>query len=93
MEESALSEVLLLMPNWEGAVNMLEGRATIQSEPGRLEKWADGNLMKLNEGEILRLEYNSPAQQYRLWDLLAEMTWRSRKKKTKHESALCPHSH
>lgn len=60
---------------------MLEGRATIQSEPGRLEKWADGNLMKLNKGEILHLEYNSPVQQYRLWDLLAEMTWRSRKKK------------
>lgn len=72
---------------------MLEGRATIQSNLGRLEKWVDRNFMKFNKGKILHLEYNSPMQQYRLWDVLAEMTWRFWKTKTEYETALCPHSH
>lgn len=72
---------------------MLEGRATTQSSLGRLEKWADRNLLKLSKRKILHLEYNSTMQWYRLWDVLAEMTWRSWKTKTKHKTALSPHSH
>lgn len=30
-------------------VNMLEGRAAVQRDPGRLEEGANGNLMKYNK--------------------------------------------
>lgn len=70
----------------------LEGRATIQRDLGRLEKWADRDLMKVIKAK------------YYIWNIivlcngtgctvLAEMTWRSWKTKPKHESALCPHCH
>lgn len=71
----------------------LQGRATMQSNLGRLEKRADRNIMKVNKGKILYLEYSSPMQRYSLWDILAERTWRSWKTKPEHESVLCPHSH
>lgn len=42
MEERALPEVLLTMSKWERAVNMLEGRATIQSDLTDWRSWLTG---------------------------------------------------
>lgn len=47
MGGSALPETLLIIPNQERAVNMLEDRAAIQGP--------DKNLMKLNKGKVLDL--------------------------------------
>ena len=48
--------------------DMPEGRAAIQRDLGRLEKWTNKNLMKFNKGKwkVPHLGRNSPMQQYRL---------------------------
>lgn len=45
-----------------------EGHAAIQSNLDRVEKWADGNLMKFNKGKykVLHLGRNNPMHQYML---------------------------
>jgi len=45
-----------------GVADTLEGCAAIQRDLNRLEKWADKNLMKCNEGKckILLLRRNNP---------------------------------
>ncbi|KAK4812854.1 hypothetical protein QYF61_022580 [Mycteria americana] len=46
-------------------VQMLECRAAVQKDLERLEKWADGNLMKFSKGKVLHLGWSNPMQQYR----------------------------
>ena len=47
---------------------MPEGRAAIQRDLGRLEKWAKRNLMQFKKGKckVLHLGRNNPVQQYML---------------------------
>ncbi len=50
-----------------GAVNMLEGRVTIQRDLDRLERWACANLMKFNKKcKVLHLGRNSSRHRYML---------------------------
>lgn len=51
-----------------GEAGNLEGRATLQEELGRLEKWANKNLMKFNKNKckVLHLEKHNPRVQHRL---------------------------
>ena len=44
------------------------GCAAIQSELGRLESWAERNLVRFNKGKgrVLHLGRNNPRHQYRL---------------------------
>ena len=63
---------------------MPEGHAAIQRDLDRLEKWADGNLMKLNKEKckVLHLGRNNPMPQYmleaaKLESNLAKRTWGS----------------
>ena len=52
-----------------GAADTSEGRAAIQRDLNRLEKWADRNLMKLNKEKhkVLHLGRNNPMHQCVLW--------------------------
>ncbi|GAB0179957.1 cAMP-dependent protein kinase inhibitor alpha [Grus japonensis] len=51
-----------------GAVDMLEGRDTIQRDPDRLERWASVNLMKFNKVmcKVLHMGCGNPKHNYRL---------------------------
>ena len=49
-----------------GVVDTLEGCAAIQRDLGRLESWAERNLMRFNKGKRLHLVRNNPMHQYRL---------------------------
>ncbi|KAK4830517.1 hypothetical protein QYF61_011459 [Mycteria americana] len=51
-----------------GEADMPGGCAAIQRDLNRLEKWADGNLMKFNKEKfkVLQLERNKPRHQYML---------------------------
>ena len=51
MGGSALSATLLTTANWGGAINILEGKASIQRDLDRLEKWADWNFIKFNKSK------------------------------------------
>lgn len=48
-----------------GATDTLKGRAVIQRDFERLEKWANMNAFQFNEGKckVLHLGYNKPIQQ------------------------------
>ncbi|PKU36853.1 rna-directed dna polymerase from mobile element jockey-like [Limosa lapponica baueri] len=50
-----------------GVVGTLEGCATIQQDPDRLESWVEKNLMKFNKGKcrVLHLGMNNPMHRYR----------------------------
>ena len=52
----------------EGVADTPEGRAAIQKDLDRLEKWADRNLMQFNKGKckLLHLGRNKPMHQYML---------------------------
>ena len=54
----------------KGAADTPEGSAAIQWILNRLDKWADRNLMKFNEGkcEVLHLRRNNPMHQDMLGD-------------------------
>ncbi|KAF4801485.1 hypothetical protein TURU_034590 [Turdus rufiventris] len=67
-EVSAPSASSLMTPS-SAAVNMMEGRNNaIQKDLNRLEKWANGNLMKFNKAKckVLRLCWGYPRNTYRL---------------------------
>jgi len=51
-----------------GAVNMLEGRDSIQRDPDRLERWACVNFMKFNTAKckVLHMGQGNPKHKYRL---------------------------
>ncbi|PKU45793.1 rna-directed dna polymerase from mobile element jockey-like [Limosa lapponica baueri] len=51
-----------------GVVNMLEGRDAIQRDLDRLERWACGNNMKLNNAKckVLHMSQGNPKHKYRL---------------------------
>ncbi|PKU41650.1 hypothetical protein llap_8044 [Limosa lapponica baueri] len=56
-----------------GVADTPESCTSIQRDLGRLESWAERNLMKFNKGKcrVLHLGRNNPKNQYRLWaDLL-----------------------
>lgn len=46
---SARSSSLQMTPNNEGPADMLEGRAAVQRDPSRLEKWAENNFVKFSK--------------------------------------------
>jgi len=54
-----------------GVADTPEGHATIQRDPGRLEKWADRNLMRFSQEncKVLPLGRNNPRHQYMLFGL------------------------
>jgi len=51
-----------------GVADTPEGQAAVQRDLTRLEKWANGDLMKLNKEKckVLPLRRNNPGQQYLL---------------------------
>ncbi|PKU39018.1 rna-directed dna polymerase from mobile element jockey-like [Limosa lapponica baueri] len=51
-----------------GLVNTLEGRAAIQKDPDRLERWACVTLLKFNQAKckVLHLGHDNPRHKYRL---------------------------
>jgi len=51
-----------------GAVDRLEGRDAIQSDPDRLERWACANLTKFNKAKckVLCMAWGNPKHKYRL---------------------------
>ncbi|KAM9627797.1 uncharacterized protein ACIBXB_017478 [Morphnus guianensis] len=53
-----------------GAVNMLEGRDTIQRDLDRLERWARANLMKFDKAKckVLHIGQGNPKHKHRLGD-------------------------
>ncbi|KAK4830533.1 hypothetical protein QYF61_011671 [Mycteria americana] len=62
-----------------GVADTPEGCAAIQRDLNRLEKWADGNLMKFNKekSKALHLGRNNPRHQYMLGANQLERTWSS----------------
>ena len=51
-----------------GAVDVLEGRDTIQRDPDRLESWVHASLVKCNKAKckVLHLGWGKPKHKYRL---------------------------
>lgn len=51
-----------------GAVDMTEGKNTIQKDVDRLEEWSHVNLMKFNESKckVHHLGWGNPQEQYKL---------------------------
>ena len=71
---------------------MLEGRAAIQGYLGRLEKWADRNLKKLNKGKVVNWNAITPCNSTGCGASWLKGPGGPGKQKAEHESALCPHS-
>lgn len=42
---------MVVIDTLQGAVNMMEGRATLHRDLNDLEKWADRDLMKFNRSK------------------------------------------
>ena len=77
-------------------VSMLQGMAAIQRDLDKLEKWTDGNLMKLNKSKckLLHLGWDNPMQQYRPWQTVQQKLCRKRseglgEQPVDHELTMC----
>ena len=57
-----------------GAVNIAEGQDAIQSDPDRLQQWAQENLMRFNKSKhkVLHLGCGNPCCHYQLRDVRIE---------------------
>ena len=68
MGQNVLSAIFAHDTTLEGVADMPQGRAAIQRDVDRLEKWADRNLMKCKKEKfkVLPLGRNNPKQQYML---------------------------